>query len=157
MCNRPHRPRDPILRDYLAAIGVTWPETAKPSGESEDESESTSEDVEEESESEDGEDDECEEVGEEGTWGSIEIFLEFNTSGACMDRWICLTSAWFMFGSYMSPSGRAVEAAPEAHVETPSPPVPSAPDTPLIATPPPKYPVVPLVSPSPVSAPVSWL
>ena len=77
LCNRPHRPRDPILRDYLAAIGVTWP--AKPSGESEDESqsESTSEDAAEASESEDGEDDECDEcedVGKEGTWGSIEIF-----------------------------------------------------------------------------------
>ena len=64
----------------------------------------------------------------------------------------------------MSPSGLEVEAAPKADVETPkaeqetpSPQVPSAPDTPLIATPPPKYPVVPLISPSPVSCPVSWL
>ena len=66
LCNRPHRPRDPILRDYLTAIGVTWPERAK-TGESDDESESTSdEDLEEGSESEDGEDDECQEVVNEG-------------------------------------------------------------------------------------------
>ena len=58
LCNRPHRPRDPMLRAYMDSIGVTWPEPprARP-GESDEESDSSSGDVEEESESEEGADD----------------------------------------------------------------------------------------------------
>jgi len=59
LANRPNRPRDPMLRSFMSAIGVDWPEQAE-----RDESESST-DVEEESESEeDLDDDPAVEVGE---------------------------------------------------------------------------------------------
>lgn len=54
IANRPHRPRDPDLRDIMDAIGVIWPEPQEPEPE----------DEEEEGEEEICDDDE--EVGEDG-------------------------------------------------------------------------------------------
>ena len=62
LCNRPHRPRDPLLRDYMTAIGYTWPDpppraTSSSRVESDGDSESSSDDMEESEESEEREDD----------------------------------------------------------------------------------------------------
>ena len=43
LANRPNRPRDPILRSYMDAIGITWPELEQEPGD-ESGSESSSDD-----------------------------------------------------------------------------------------------------------------
>lgn len=55
LCNRPHRPRDPLLRAYMDSIGVTWPEPPQATrpAESGEESDSSSGSDEDETESED--------------------------------------------------------------------------------------------------------
>ena len=64
LANRPNRPRDPMLRSFMSAIGVFWPEPDTPEQPEGDESASST-DVEEESESEeDLEEDPAVEVGE---------------------------------------------------------------------------------------------
>ena len=67
LANRPHRPRDPMLRKFLSELGYEWPEA---DAKNEEESPEDEEDGEgEDGEGEDGEGEEgemCNEEGEEG-------------------------------------------------------------------------------------------
>lgn len=83
LCNRPNRPRDPILRDYMAAIGYTWPDP-DPSRPDDDGSES-SEDVEEESESSDEAEDPVLGMEEDGKEGGELFFGMSCCYTTCMD------------------------------------------------------------------------
>lgn len=158
LCNRPNRPRDPILRDYMTAIGVTWPEP-DPSRPDDDGSES-SEDMEEEEESESSDEADdpvlgMEEVGKEG--GDLFLLEQVVVNNYMVGE---LDSEWLNI--HVLPSGDhypvcpadAAATAAEAPAKSPtSTPVPSSP----VVTPPPRLPVIPTVSPSPIPGPVAWL
>ena len=86
LCNRPHRPRDPMLRAYMDSIGVTWPEppqAATRSAESDEESDSSSGDVEEESESE-----EC---------SAVDVIVDPAGGGGAINRFSGTILCWVQF------------------------------------------------------------
>ena len=51
MANRPHRPRDPCLREYMSSIGITWPEPTTNKDEGSDDKSCTTTESEDTSES----------------------------------------------------------------------------------------------------------
>lgn len=73
LANRPHRPRDPVLRKYMKDLGFEWPEPEHPedseTGDTEDESEDWEESGDEDEEEED---EKCrEEENKEPTTGPL--------------------------------------------------------------------------------------
>ena len=161
LANRPHRPRDPLVRSLMAEVGITWPEPSNERGgdgggsDDDDGGSSTSG-----SGSSDGEDEEMPPVASEvkepppkieeprGTriHGFMQVKIRILKSKSKSALWISVACSFQLHCSGLFPGGLAVAEYRDG-----------TPDSSVVATPPPKVPVVPVVSPTPISNPVSWL
>ena len=77
LVNRPNRPRDPMIREFLKEIGVEWPEL---------ESEAEGEDQEDSEEEEDESEEETDEEEEEETEDIVPKTLEARGEGGRADK-----------------------------------------------------------------------